>query len=73
MEIMRGGKTNIIEAIFLCSLGKSFRAKKDGDLIRFEKDACKVDVDFTKIDRSGKVTCKIDKQKTFLVNRCKTK
>ena len=22
------GKTNIIEAIFLCSLGKSFRAKK---------------------------------------------
>ena len=23
------GKTNIIEAIFLCSLGKSFRAKKD--------------------------------------------
>ena len=23
------GKTNIIESIFLCSIGKSFRAKKD--------------------------------------------
>ena len=23
------GKTNIIEAIYLCSLGKTFRAKKD--------------------------------------------
>ena len=34
------GKTNIIEAIFLCAYGKSFRAKKDSDLIRFnEKEA----------------------------------
>ena len=28
------GKTNIIEAIFLCSLGKSFRAKKDNEMIK---------------------------------------
>lgn len=28
------GKTNILEAIFLCSLGKSFRTKKDKELIR---------------------------------------
>ena len=28
------GKTNILEAIFLCSLGKSFRTKKDQELIR---------------------------------------
>ena len=27
------GKTNIIEAIFLCSVGKSFRAKKDREMI----------------------------------------
>ena len=28
------GKTNIIEAIFLCSMGKSFRAKQDKEMIR---------------------------------------
>ena len=66
-----GGKTNIIEAIFLCSLGKSFRTKKDNDLIEFEKDNCEINVNFTKIDRVGKVTCKIDKQKTFFINDIK--
>ena len=28
------GKTNIIESIFLCSMGKSFRAKKDKEMIK---------------------------------------
>ena len=31
------GKTNIIEAIFLCSLGKSFRAKKDNEMIKLNE------------------------------------
>ena len=73
MEIMLGGKTNIIESIFLCSMGKSFRARKDTDLIQFEKDKCSVQVFFEKVDRSGNITCKIDKQKVFLINRSKTK
>ena len=29
------GKTNIIESIFLCSIGKSFRTSKDKELIKF--------------------------------------
>lgn len=68
---MLGGKTNVIEAIFICSLGKSFRTKRDNDLIQFEKDSCKIDVEFEKVDRSGKITCKLDKQKTFFVNGVK--
>ena len=68
---MLGGKTNIIESIYLCSMGKSFRAKKDADLVNFEKDSCKIDVEYEKSDRNGKVTCKIDKQKTFFVNGVK--
>ena len=68
---MLGGKTNIIEAIFLCSLGKSFRAKKDIDLIKFERKSCKTEVNFEKKDRSGKITCNIDKQKTFFINGVK--
>ena len=71
MEIMHGGKTNIIESIFLCSMGKSFRAKNDSDLIKFQKDACFVVVEFEKIDRNGKISCKIDKQKTFFINEIK--
>jgi len=71
MEIMHGGKTNIIEAIFLCCMGKSFRAKSDGDLIQFQENACHVEVEFEKIDRTGKISCKIDKQKVFLLNGIK--
>ncbi len=32
------GKTNILEAIFVCSLGKSFRKNIDKELINIEKD-----------------------------------
>ena len=71
MEITLGGKTNIIEAIYLCSMGKSFRAKKDNDLIQFDKNSCQIQVNFQKIDRTGNVCCKINKQKTFLINGVK--
>ena len=71
MVIMHNGKTNIIESIFLCSMGKSFRSKSDCDLIKFEKSSCKVNVDFEKKDRNGTISCKIDRQKTFLVNGVK--
>ena len=36
------GKTNIIESIFLCAIGKSFRTNKDKELIKFEKDFQKI-------------------------------
>ena len=62
------GKTNIIEAIFLCSYGKSFRAKKDSDLIKFGKERAKVEVLYEKIDREGKITVNIDNKKIFYIN-----
>ena len=62
------GKTNIIEAIFLCSYGKSFRAKKDSDLIKFGKERAKVEVLYEKIDREGKITVNIDNKKLFYIN-----
>ena len=36
------GKTNIIEAIFLCSTGKSFRAKKDSDIISWGDELARI-------------------------------
>ncbi len=38
------GKTNLLEAIFLCGLSKSFRTAKNQDLIGFEEDFCNVNV-----------------------------
>ena len=38
------GKTNIIEAIFLSSIGKSFRTNKEKELIKFEKSDAIVEI-----------------------------
>ena len=65
------GKTNIIEAIYLCAYGKSFRAKKDSDLINFNEKDAEVEVNFHKIDREAKISFKINNQKTFFVNDIK--
>ena len=32
------GKTNILEAVYLCSMGKSHRTSKNSELIRFNND-----------------------------------
>ena len=36
------GKTNIIESIFLASIGKSFRSSKDSELIKFGENYAKL-------------------------------
>ena len=65
------GKTNIIEAIFLCSYGKSFRAKKDSDVIMFGKNKSEINVLYKKSDREGKIKAVIEDKKTFFVNDVK--
>ena len=62
------GKTNIIEAIFLCAYGKSFRAKKDSELINFNSNNSKVEVSYSKIDREGSIKAEIGEKKTFFIN-----
>ena len=42
------GKTNIIEAIFLSSFGKSFRTNKDIELIRFNEEYANIEYNFKK-------------------------
>lgn len=36
------GKTNLLEAMFLCCVGKSFKAQKDAELIKYGEDSYKV-------------------------------
>lgn len=65
------GKTNIIEAIFLCAMGKSFRTKKDKDLITFDEILSKVEVLYQKVDREGRISAEINDKKTFFINGVK--
>jgi len=62
------GKTNILEAICLTSIGKSFRTNKDKELIKFNKNYSKIEVQFSKLDRSGKINIEISNKKNILIN-----
>ena len=65
------GKTNIIESIFLCSMGKSFRTKKDKELIMFNKENASVYIEFKKEDRDGKIKIEISDKKIIFLNGIK--
>ena len=67
------GKTNIIEAIFLCSLGKSFRAKKDNEMIKLNKENAIVEIEYEKSDRDGKIKIEIGNKKNIYLNGIKIK
>ena len=67
------GKTNIIEAIFLCSLGKSFRAKKDLEMIKLNKENAIVEIEYEKSDRDGKIKIELNNKKNIYLNGIKIK
>ena len=67
------GKTNIIEAIFLCSMGKSFRAKQDKEMIKLNTQNAIVEIEFHKIDREGKIKIQLGNKKIIYVNGIKIK
>ena len=68
------GKTNIIESVFLCSIGKSFRAKKDKELINFDEDNLFLEINYEKKDREGKIKYLIgENKKEIYINDIKIK
>ncbi len=50
------GKTNLIEAIWLCSGVKSFRSTKDKDMIDLEREAMSIELDFRDRERDQKIS-----------------
>ena len=50
------GKTNLLEAIYYVSLGKSFRGSKDAEIIRFGEEYAAISLDFIAEDREQNVT-----------------
>lgn len=65
------GKTNILESIFLCAIGKSFRAKKEKELIKMDEEKATVEVEFEKIDRDGKIKIELSNKKDVFINGIK--
>ena len=67
------GKTNIIEAIFLSSMGKSFRAKKDKEMISLGEENSIIEIEYEKIDRDGKIKIELGNKKIVYINGIKIK
>lgn len=67
------GKTNIIESIFIASIGKSFRTNKEKELIKFEKEKAILEVEYKKNDREGKIKIEIGDKKQIFLNGIKLK
>lgn len=67
------GKTNILEAIFVASLGKSFRTNKDKELVKENEILTKVEIIFQKENRENKVNLEIGDKKKFSVNSIELK
>lgn len=65
------GKTNALEAIYFCAIGKSLRLNKDKNLIRFNQDQSKIQLDIQKQFSKVKLEVYLSKheKKTIKINR----
>lgn len=57
------GKTNILEAIYMFSYGKSFRTNRDADILKFGEDFFFIELEFKKNDRKQKIIISYDNKK----------
>ena len=62
------GKTNILEAIFFASIGKSFRTNKEKELIKEKETLAKIQIDYFKDNREKKINVEIEDKKKFFIN-----
>ena len=67
------GKTNLLEAVYMLSTGKSFRSRFDRELIGFDCDSCEVLADVYSHEREQTVQLKLlnGRPKRILVNGVK--
>ncbi|MGN0735651.1 MAG: DNA replication/repair protein RecF [Anaerovoracaceae bacterium] len=55
------GKTNLLESIYITSMGKSFRTSRDTEMIGFGKDFARVYCEISRNDMDGSVEIIIDR------------
>lgn len=67
------GKTNLLESLYIMSLGKSFRTSKDTEMIGFDKEFCKAKSVSVKDGRELEIEIIIGREiKTAKINGMKT-
>ncbi len=69
------GKTNILEGIYLFSLGKSNRASKDTEMIKFEEDFSEIKMNFNSRENDffGEIFLDKKKRKQIFINEIPVK
>ena len=55
------GKTNIIEAIYMCAFGKSYRTIKDTETVKFNSDFCRINLEYNKENINKEIEIYVDK------------
>ena len=65
------GKTNLLESIYMCSSGKSFRTNKDREIINFEKDKSYIGAKVVRENAEKLVEIKLEREKgkTIRINK----
>ncbi len=67
------GKTNLLESLYIMSLGKSFRTNKDTEMIGFDQEFCRVKTTSMKEGRELEIEITIGKEgKSTKINGMKT-
>lgn len=69
------GKTNLLEAIYMCSTGKSFRSNRDKEIINFEKNEAYIGANMLigRFDKFIEVKLNREKSKIIRVNKTELK
>lgn len=69
------GKTNIIESIYLCAFGKSYRTTKDTEIIKFNKEFSNIELNYekNKVNSNLKVNINNLNRKEIIKNGVKIK
>ncbi len=64
------GKTNVLEALYLFSIGKSFRTQQDREIINFDENFTRISVEFEDIRRTNEIEIVIrrDRKKQIKIN-----
>lgn len=67
------GKTNLLESIYISSIGRTFRSNKENDLIKFDENFSQVEVSIIKKNLDKKINIKLKKnsKKSIEINQIK--
>lgn len=63
------GKTNLVEAIYLCSFARSFRTNNSGELVMFNKDSCRINADIESEDYDKRISIVINNQGKKMIKK----